>query len=491
MRASGAAVRGDFGVAIAAAAILAVGLALRVAGARGDLWLDEIWTINLLAERAATPLDVFWRVQHDNNHHLYSLYAWFLPVWPPSLVLRLPAVLAGAATVAVAGLIGARRGRAEALIAMLLVALSYPLVHYGSEARGYGPMLLWALAAFHLVDADMAEGVARRRGRVALVLGAGFLFHLSMALVAGALGLWVLHAGWRETGSFAAARRRARAYFLPSLALFLALVVLLGAALAVNGYEIGGREPAAGFAARFVDNVGGTVGLVLGLPLALPHAASLAIAALAAAAAIVLLARRGDARAPFYAIVVFLFPGLLFVAGAPSSAFGRYYLFGLVFLLPLAAQVLALGWRRGGAARLAAAAALAFFLVGSIQAHALFLTYGRGDYRAALRFIAANTPGEVIEIGSDHPFRQPTVLDYYLPQVAPEKRIDHVPADALEARRPVWLLVHRGPAFPPAPPPPGAETLEVGGAVYPLAAVFRHWGLSGFDWLVYRRDGPA
>ena len=54
-----------------------------------------------------------------------------------SITYRIPAVLAGVGTVVMAGWISSRRGRLEALSAMLLVAASYPLIHYSSEARGY------------------------------------------------------------------------------------------------------------------------------------------------------------------------------------------------------------------------------------------------------------------------------------------------------------------------------------------------------------------
>ena len=36
------------------------------------------------------------------------------------------------------------------MLAALLVALSYPLVHYGGEARGYAPMLLFAVVLYQL-----------------------------------------------------------------------------------------------------------------------------------------------------------------------------------------------------------------------------------------------------------------------------------------------------------------------------------------------------
>ena len=99
-------------------ALLAIGVGVRVLGASGELWLDEIWTLNLLAERAPTPFHVFWSVQHDNVHPLYGFYAWFLPDYPHPLLYRAPAIILGAGTIIVAGIIGLRGSRAEALIAI-------------------------------------------------------------------------------------------------------------------------------------------------------------------------------------------------------------------------------------------------------------------------------------------------------------------------------------------------------------------------------------
>ena len=47
-------------------AILSVGALLRFAAARGDLWLDEIWSIDI-AREAGSLLGVL-ATRHDNNH---------------------------------------------------------------------------------------------------------------------------------------------------------------------------------------------------------------------------------------------------------------------------------------------------------------------------------------------------------------------------------------------------------------------------------------
>ncbi|TIT25126.1 MAG: hypothetical protein E5W81_04450 [Mesorhizobium sp.] len=65
------------GSLLAALVIAVTGLVLRLLGARGDLWLDEIWSFALI--EPLTSIDqIFWRVNHDNNHFLNSVYLYLI-----------------------------------------------------------------------------------------------------------------------------------------------------------------------------------------------------------------------------------------------------------------------------------------------------------------------------------------------------------------------------------------------------------------------------
>ena len=94
-------------VAVGAATL--AGLALRLAAAQGGLWTDEAWSV-IYAAQARDAVGVFLRINHDNNHHLYSL--WLQAIGSdasPMLVARLPAILAGTLCVPMAALVVARR----------------------------------------------------------------------------------------------------------------------------------------------------------------------------------------------------------------------------------------------------------------------------------------------------------------------------------------------------------------------------------------------
>src|SRR6185436_17670860 len=113
---------------------------LRLAAARGNLWLDEIWTLYLLGTIEA-PLQIVTTLTHDNNHILNSCCAWWLRGGADA-ALRVPAVVAGTLGVAVAAAFAGLRddpraqepSRTEvrATLAALLQATSCLMVHYQS-----------------------------------------------------------------------------------------------------------------------------------------------------------------------------------------------------------------------------------------------------------------------------------------------------------------------------------------------------------------------
>ena len=77
-------------------------------------------------------------------------------------VYRIPSVLAGVGTVALAARAARRWGWLAAGVACLLTGSSYMLIVYASEARGYALAGFFALAAFLLLDRFLRARVAGR-----------------------------------------------------------------------------------------------------------------------------------------------------------------------------------------------------------------------------------------------------------------------------------------------------------------------------------------
>ena len=67
---------------------------------------------------------VFTSIHHDNNHYLSTLWMFLLPGRGNWWGYRVPSIVSGTATVIVAGLVGNRRGKVNAVILMLLTTFS-------------------------------------------------------------------------------------------------------------------------------------------------------------------------------------------------------------------------------------------------------------------------------------------------------------------------------------------------------------------------------
>ena len=118
-------------------ALMILTAALRVIGLDGGLWLDEIFT---LVDSVWQPVAQIVTVFPGNNQHTFysvlahvSIQAFGEEAWS----LRLPALLFGAATPPVLYLFAREfTGRTEALLAGLLLAVSYHHVWFSQNARG-------------------------------------------------------------------------------------------------------------------------------------------------------------------------------------------------------------------------------------------------------------------------------------------------------------------------------------------------------------------
>jgi 4-amino-4-deoxy-L-arabinose transferase-like glycosyltransferase len=209
-------------------ALTCVAAVLRAIGLDGGLWLDEIIT---LIESVRHPLAQIVTVFPGNNQHtLYSVLAHLsiAALGEQAWSLRLPAVAFGALTPAVLYFLAREfTGRAEALLAALLLAVSYHHVWFSQNARGYSALAFFTLLSSALLLRGLRRG--RRADFVGYAIASGFgvYTHLTMVFVvfahalacAGVLGLHRnAMARWRAplTG-FALAALVALALYAPLL----------------------------------------------------------------------------------------------------------------------------------------------------------------------------------------------------------------------------------------------------------------------------------
>ena len=465
---------------LSASLIFAVALGLRAWAAAGDFWLDEIWSWIAVRDHVHSVADVFYAIHHDNNHLLNSLWIHALGLDVDWRWYRLPAVLAGSAAVLVARQLLADRPVAQWLLTLLCVP-SLLLVNYASEARGYGVMMLCALASLWLLEAQERARVAARVGPwwfalmgfwLATMLGA--LAHASFGATLVALALWWAWRLARQAGDRQACVGRFMLLFGPPVALATWLWVVDFLHVTLGGGPLMSAWQAAAAACS----------LALGGPGDGPWVWPLAVSALLGLGLeIVLLWRAGDPRAVLW-LLMLVVPALPLAAGVHNQyIYPRFFLGSVLFLLVALASLGARAWRRGGAVRLMVLGVLALVTVGNFIGLAGLMRDGRGHPGAAMRWIADHSRSPVILIATDHAFRHGMTLDFYRRLLHAGQRIQLLIDPPWPASGPEWIL--RQDAARDWQPAPALHDAE--GRAYQLEALYPHAGLSGFTLALYHR----
>jgi hypothetical protein len=371
-------------------AIALAGLALRIASARGGLWTDEAWSV-IYAAKARDALGVFLRINHDNNHHLYSLWLQAIGPSAPPMLARAPAIVAGSLSIVVAALIAGRRSRAGGIAAALLFAVTPALVAFGSEARGYSLMLLAALTTL-LLAADALDGRPARRASLWLGLIAflGMLSHMTMAAPVAIATLWVYLVRRAELGPRAALPATAR-LMGPALVATLSVVAFVfgAAALSPTGMRLGGYQAfsAPHYAAALDDLAFWSAGLRAPWPWLVPLFVG-------AGALMVALTRPSwlGTRAVLYALLILAVPLAAAAIRPGNTEFARYYLASALGALLLMSEWIGRGLINRPTIRAAAALLLVTLLGTDLYRDSILIAVDRGRPAASVADMAAVAP---------------------------------------------------------------------------------------------------
>jgi hypothetical protein len=365
--------------------IMLAGLLLRLLAAQGGLWLDEAWSAQHALE-VGTPLGVFVGINHDNNHHLNSL--WMLlagadssPVW-----IRALSIATSTATIAVGATIAASRGRVAMIVTAWFLALSPMLVTLGSEARGYAPMLLAFAAAILVVDRWLAEPRnLQQRVRIALLFAIGLLCQLTMVFGICALVGWAAWLLWRRHGLRAASGLAIR-FFAPALLIALAIAGgVLGAAYASGtGFRFGSYTPFA--LTDYLSAIAQMLGFTFGFRWVDVWPIALALCALVAGT------RTAGSRAPLYWFAIIGFPVTLALLKAGNVGYPRYYVVAAIALLLFAGDTISYLATRPGWRRWLAGVALLAFTAGALAQNVALIREQRGDPDRAIAAMKAQRP---------------------------------------------------------------------------------------------------
>lgn len=454
--------------------LIAAGIALRAPGLYHDFWLDEIWSLALVAPLTA-PSQIFTDIHFDLNHWLHSLILFALgdhPYWP---VYRMPAFGAACASLLVVASWPGIRSRVERALALALFGASFALIVYATEARGYAWLILFSLLCYRCLlvyQQASGPGMALLFWMCAIL---GFLSQVTFVFVYAALGLWSLGALHAASKQWGRTLRDVLFFFaVPAVFFFWLYVVdirhvehggagegtLIGSLIQFSGWLLG--TPSSGWAG------GASFGLLIVL----------------VAFASYRMARAGD---PAWILYVSLITVPVLVALATSRDGFSYWkprhFIGVApfFLILLARGIVGLS-DRGRAGQWLAGAALAVFLIGNAVRTASFISDGRGHYLDAMRHIAERSPGGVIDIGSDHDFRNLMVISFYA-RYLPNHEVRYVQRDRWIGAGPRWFLVHEQEM---GVEPRATLNNPDSGRRYVLDTAFTYSGFSGWSWYVYR-----
>lgn len=440
-------------------AITALGLALRVAAAQGGLWLDEAWSA-VMAQQAGSPLGVFLNINHDNNHHLNSLWLELVGLDTRPLLQRAFSIFTGTAAIPVVALLARRRSAFAAMIAALLFALSPILVTYGSEARGYAPMLLAFLTMALLIDRwlDRAD-TAPPAVALAILTLLGLLAQLTMIFGLAALGVWTAIVVHRRDAALLPTL--ARLWLVPAIAAALSLALIFVPAWLHGGMAFGSVEPFT------------LPSWIAGFGQALDYTFGDALALIGAFAVMVLVTDRPTKRLVLLATAAILVtPLAVLLVQPPNAGGGRLYLVASAgALLLITAQIdhaLALGQRRLATIVLALVViTMAVFTGRTIADH-------RADPAQALAAIAARAPA-----GGDAAVERPR-SDAILIAAAASARYPLQIRQACPAARFLFIERDGTEPFPAAPTHCNAAYREIAGDTVQT--------LSGTQWKLYERS---
>lgn len=466
--------RTRFQCVLACAAILALATALRICGALNDLWLDEVWSLKLVSG-LSSPWQVFTSIHLDNNHYLNGLWLYFLGPHGKAFWYRVPSIVAGAGSVALAGLIGRRRNTAAAFFAMLLTGFSYALVLYSSEARGYSTVVFFSFLAFYALDLYLERPRWQMAALYSFSAVLGLASHLTFVSALLASMVWSF---WRLNSIHASRKQMARCLFSCQAApvLFLAWLYLVDIRQMVEG---GGKAQL---------SLIGAYATALAWALGTPSQDAMKILFCLVSIAILgagfrLLWRERTGSFVFFAGVILVFPILLAVIRNAETIYVRYFIISIAFLLILAGFVLASLYYRGPAGKAVCCLLLGVFLAANGWHVAELFKYGRGHYREAIHYMAGHSHGSTISIDSDNDFQVPLMLDYHAGAMA-GKKVEY----RLKKSGPwgaEWLVCQKDSLDDPAPP--HARFAESAGFQDQLVKIFPTAPLSGLRWYLYQK----
>lgn len=459
-------------LALCACVVVVLSGLVRWMASHDHFWLDEIWCWQLAQGRSLPQ--ILFQIRVDNNHILNT---WILSLFPPdadTTLLRSPAVLAGIGTIVLAGLSGWKRSPAHGMTALVVTGSSFVLIQYSSEARGYAYVLFFTVLCIWLMERVAARPRVAEGLLFSMSAALGFLSHFEFLTAYAGFVVWSL--------IWIGRRYRTRMAVIGSLAMLHVVPMITIATIGLVWY-IGGMSVGGGDRQSILHVIVQAGSLAAGGPESGWLAIVVCSIALAASGfAICRLIRHGDGTGWFWGATTVSLALVLSVKH--DYVYPRHFLLEILGVLLLLSYLLSELWQAGRVGRTITLVALTGMLVGNGLAVSNLLKYGRGGYPEAISYMLETSPGPVVTVGGDVDFRNETVLTYYLSRRSDAGQLKYIKRDQWTQRGVDWYLLH---SFE-QPPSPRPEIVDRAGNRYQMTKVFPYSGLSGWNWILYRRE---
>jgi 4-amino-4-deoxy-L-arabinose transferase-like glycosyltransferase len=182
--------------ALAVAALTVLGSAVRIAVAGQSVFADELSTYWIVSTNGLGGVVSTVHGDAEITPPLYFVAAWVttqIDLTPQ--LLRAPSLVAGIAAIPLTYLVGLRTvGRAAALVAATLTALSPFMIYYSAEARGYAMAIALVLLSTLALLAALQDGGLRWWIVYGASTWSAMLSHYTAVFALAAQLLWVVWA---------------------------------------------------------------------------------------------------------------------------------------------------------------------------------------------------------------------------------------------------------------------------------------------------------
>ena len=460
--------------------ILAISLSilLRFQGLFHDLWLDEIVAFQLVF-KLSSPVQIFTRLFHDGNHHLISLYIYLMGTDIPCVWIkyRFLSFVLGIGTVMLSILLLKKifSSIVPRVIAIMLMATSFPLVVYSSEVRGYSPAIFFAISSLYLLIeyCEKKKLWASILFKISFVLG--FLFQAQFVYIS--LGLFMLYLHHLNKRSI---RGKQMFYEIFNL-FFLPVAIVLAVYIPfITHLEIGGwpRNSISDVITRFSSFICGNPGYS-------PFAYILAILLIFTLINEIRFLLKKNLDLGVFVLGISILPIVVLVLRLFQIyfIFARYFVILAPFYIILISHALYRIWDKGGWRKICSLIIIILILAGNVKRDINFLTGGRGQYLKALSYIYRTTDSSEITISSDHDFRNSTILKFYYAFIPKDKKVSYISSAGALDREMEWYITHSFERRPQIP-----LSLSFNNTSYILKKSYLFNGdISGCHWYIYRR----